>query len=244
MDEPGIADLKTVVTEACMNVVVHAYRRRAGPARGRGRARRRAASPSSSATTGSGIRPRPDVEQPSLRTRPLADRRPLQQLRDLRRRSTAAPRSRCTCRCAAAAPTEGGRARRRSSPGRRDRDRRSATPSSLAPILGRVVGALAARRDLTVDRVSDAMLLTDAIAAGAPRALRRRPRARSASPSATTGSSCGSGRWKTAAPSGSAREPRACPRSAARWRRWPTSSRSSEPTTASTSSSASASLAA
>ena len=25
MDEPGIADLKTVVTEACMNVVVHAY---------------------------------------------------------------------------------------------------------------------------------------------------------------------------------------------------------------------------
>ena len=25
MDPPGIADLKTVVTEACMNVVVHAY---------------------------------------------------------------------------------------------------------------------------------------------------------------------------------------------------------------------------
>ena len=28
MDEPGIADLKTVVTEACMNVVVHAYAER------------------------------------------------------------------------------------------------------------------------------------------------------------------------------------------------------------------------
>ena len=27
----GIADLKTVVTEACMNVVVHAYGRRTGP---------------------------------------------------------------------------------------------------------------------------------------------------------------------------------------------------------------------
>ncbi len=27
MDEPGIAGLKTVVTEACMNVVVHAYPR-------------------------------------------------------------------------------------------------------------------------------------------------------------------------------------------------------------------------
>ena len=25
MDEAGLADLKTVVTEACMNVVVHAY---------------------------------------------------------------------------------------------------------------------------------------------------------------------------------------------------------------------------
>ena len=25
MDEAGVADLKTVVTEACMNVVVHAY---------------------------------------------------------------------------------------------------------------------------------------------------------------------------------------------------------------------------
>ena len=31
MDEPGIADLKTVVTEACMNVVVHAYAGEAGP---------------------------------------------------------------------------------------------------------------------------------------------------------------------------------------------------------------------
>src|SRR5665811_1343515 len=31
MDEPGLADLKTVVTEACMNVVVHAYEGRPGP---------------------------------------------------------------------------------------------------------------------------------------------------------------------------------------------------------------------
>jgi hypothetical protein len=39
----------------------------------------------------------------------------------------------------------------------------------LGPVLGRVVGALAARRDLSVDRVSDAVLVTDAIAATAPR---------------------------------------------------------------------------
>ena len=41
-------------------------------------------------------------------------------------------------------------------------------PELLAPVLARVVGALAARRDLSVDRVSDAVLVTDAIAAAAP----------------------------------------------------------------------------
>jgi hypothetical protein len=35
-------------------------------------------------------------------------------------------------------------------------------------VLGRVVAALAARRQITVDRISDATLLTDAIAARAP----------------------------------------------------------------------------
>ena len=41
-------------------------------------------------------------------------------------------------------------------------------PELLGPVLARVVGALAARRDLSVDRVSDAVLVTDAIAAAAP----------------------------------------------------------------------------
>lgn len=38
----------------------------------------------------------------------------------------------------------------------------------LAPVLARVVGALAARRDLSIERVSDAVLVTDAIAGAAP----------------------------------------------------------------------------
>ena len=38
----------------------------------------------------------------------------------------------------------------------------------VAPVLARVVGALAARRDVTIDRLSDAVLLTDAISADAP----------------------------------------------------------------------------
>jgi hypothetical protein len=41
-------------------------------------------------------------------------------------------------------------------------------PDLLGPVLARVVGALAARRNLSVDRVSDAVLVTDAIADAAP----------------------------------------------------------------------------
>lgn len=38
----------------------------------------------------------------------------------------------------------------------------------LAPILGRVVGMLAARAQCPIDRLDDALLLTDAVAAHAP----------------------------------------------------------------------------
>jgi hypothetical protein len=41
-------------------------------------------------------------------------------------------------------------------------------PELLGPILSRALAALAARREVTVDRLSDAMLLSDAISAGAP----------------------------------------------------------------------------
>ena len=79
---PRIADLKTVVTEACMNVVVHAYAgERAGTARGRGESRARRAHRR---------RPRPRhrdppaarhrAPEPADRADP--DRGPLQQLRD------------------------------------------------------------------------------------------------------------------------------------------------------------------
>src|SRR6476661_8589359 len=66
MDEPGIADLKTVVTEACMNVVVHAY-----PAEEPGLLEVEAVPELDGLTVlvrdyGMGIRPRPDVDRPSL----------------------------------------------------------------------------------------------------------------------------------------------------------------------------------
>src|SRR3954453_15547998 len=66
MDETGIADLKTVVTEACMNVVVHAYEGRVGPLNVD-------AEPDAEGLTvfvrdsGVGIKPRPETEPSSLR---------------------------------------------------------------------------------------------------------------------------------------------------------------------------------
>ena len=66
MDEPGIADLKTVVTEACMNVVVHAYEGEPGPLTSRPTPTP-TASPSSSATQAPGSGRRPTSMPPSLR---------------------------------------------------------------------------------------------------------------------------------------------------------------------------------
>ncbi len=66
MDAAGVADLKTVVTEACMNVAVHAYDGQPGPLNVEAR-------PTGEGLdvvvrdSGSGIRPRPQVERASLR---------------------------------------------------------------------------------------------------------------------------------------------------------------------------------
>src|SRR6185312_5101540 len=42
-------------------------------------------------------------------------------------------------------------------------------PDLVAPILSRALGAFAARREITVDKLSDTMLLSDAISASDPR---------------------------------------------------------------------------
>jgi anti-sigma regulatory factor (Ser/Thr protein kinase) len=168
MDEAGLADLKTVVTEACMNVVVHAYPEgEPGPLLVE-------AEPELEGLTvlvrdfGRGIRPRPDVERPSLRIGltliaalcssfeikggidrgteirmhlPLRSRR---ELAETEQPAVPAP--------AFAEATE----------------MRVGPPELVGSILGRALGALAARREITVDRLSDAMLLSDAISASAP----------------------------------------------------------------------------
>ncbi len=168
MDDAGIVDLTTVVTEACMNVVVHAYPQdEPGPLEVE-------ATPDGDGLTvvvrdyGMGIRPRPEVDRPSLRIgltliaalsssfeirggvdrgTEIAMHLPLIS----RNEDDAAGAGPATPASAAEIATE----------------IRIGAPELVAPVLGRALTALAARHEITVDRISDAMLLTDAISAGA-----------------------------------------------------------------------------
>ena len=165
MDAPGIADLKTVVTEACMNVVVHAYGGNAGPLNVE-------AHPDSEGIevvvrdSGSGIRPRAEVENSSLRLG-------LSLIAALSSSFSISGGLGRGTEIQMRLPLEGGGAERGGPPLPVETSAEATeivvgSPNLLAPVLGRIVSALAARRDLAFDRVSDALLLTDAIAAAAP----------------------------------------------------------------------------
>lgn len=168
MDEASLADLKTVVTEACMNVVVHAY---AGTEPGPLEVE--AESDLEGVTVvirdhGGGIRPRPDVERPSLRIgltliaalsssfeiRGGADKGteirmhlPLQA-----RENGTAPATGATFSVTADDATR----------------IRVGPPEIVGPVLSRALSALVARQEVGIDRLSDTMLLSDAISARAP----------------------------------------------------------------------------
>jgi anti-sigma regulatory factor (Ser/Thr protein kinase) len=165
MDAPGIADLKTVVTEACMNVVVHAYEGEPGPLSVE-------AEPDVDGLTvivrdsGVGIRPSPDTEPSSLRLG-------LSLIAALSSRFSFSGGLDHGTEVEMRLPLSGGGALEGGPPApvatSSDATEIAVGRSELlGPVLARVVGALAARRDLPVDRVSDAVLLTDAIAAAAP----------------------------------------------------------------------------
>jgi serine/threonine-protein kinase RsbW len=167
MDEPGIADLKTVVTEACMNVVVHAYPEdQAGPLEVE-------AVPEHDGLTvsvrdhGMGIRPRTDGERSSLRlglTLIAALSSSFEIKGGVDRGTEIRMYLPLTSR-----EHQGEDVAASDLPGRLETtDLRVGPPPLLAPILSRALTSLAARHDVTVDRISDAMLLSDAISAGAP----------------------------------------------------------------------------
>lgn len=167
MEEMAVGDLKTVVTEACMNVVVHAYNDGFGPLQIQ-------VVPEERGLTvvvrdfGSGIRPRPDVERPSLRiglTLIAALSSSFEIAGGLNRgteikmhvpfaagdRSAVAPQADFEIPDVA--------------------ELTIGDPDLIAPVLGRVVAAMAARRQITVDQLSDATLLTDALSERAPEAF-------------------------------------------------------------------------
>jgi serine/threonine-protein kinase RsbW len=166
MDEASLADLKTVVTEASMNVVVHAYAgMEPGPLE------IEAESDGDGLTVvirdhGSGIRPRPDIERPSLRIG-LTLIAALSSSFEIK--GGADKGTEIRMHLPLVAREDGAATGSTFAVAAEDATRiRVGPPEIVGPVLTRALSALAARQDISVDRLSDTMLLSDAISARAP----------------------------------------------------------------------------
>jgi anti-sigma regulatory factor (Ser/Thr protein kinase) len=166
MDEAGVADLKTVVTEASMNVVVHAYPDGTGPLVVE-------AEPDTDGLTvkvsdsGAGISPQANSERDSLKLG-------LSLIAALSSSFSISGGLDRGTEVMMRLPLSGG-GTNGSSPAEQEisvevtgTEVTVGRAELLEPVLARLVGALAARRELPVERVSDAVLVTDAIAGAAP----------------------------------------------------------------------------
>jgi anti-sigma regulatory factor (Ser/Thr protein kinase) len=171
MDEAAIADLKTVVTEACMNVVVHAY-----PEGQVGLLELEAVPDQGGLTVtvrdfGRGISPRPGVDRPSLRIG-LALIAALSSSFEIRGGAEQGTEIRMHLPLRSRPIGDDAAVEARLGPPVPEAtELQVGSPELLGPVLSRALTALAARREITVDRISDAMLLADAISAAAPRAF-------------------------------------------------------------------------
>jgi len=166
MDEAGVADLKTVVTEASMNVVVHAYPDGTGPLVVE-------AEPDTEGLTvkvsdsGAGISPQANSERDSLKLG-------LSLIAALSSSFSISGGLDQGTEVMMRLPLSGGGISADGSPEQEISVKATSTEVTvgraelLEPVLARLVGALAARRELSVERVSDAVLVTDAIAGAAP----------------------------------------------------------------------------
>jgi serine/threonine-protein kinase RsbW len=154
---PRIADLKTVVTEACNNVVLHAYEDDPGPLEV-------TAEPGQGelaiviADEGKGFRPRANASGPSLGLGlPL-----IAALSDSFEISGGTGQgSRTTIRFGYAPPEFSNNGTPTDMP---EELEMAITPGAMVkPVLARVIGALAARAEFSVDRLADTVLLGDAV---------------------------------------------------------------------------------
>ena len=171
MDDAAIADLKTVVTEACMNVVVHAY------PEGETGLLEIEATPDLEGLTvavrdfGRGISPRPGVDRPSLRIG-LALIAALSSSFEIRGGVERGTEIRMYLPLRSRPIPSDQAAVRPEVPDFPDATKIEVGAAELlGPVLSRALTALAARQEITIDRISDAMLLADAISAAAPRSF-------------------------------------------------------------------------
>ena len=152
-----IADLKTVVTEACNNVVLHAYDEVPGPMRVTAEPREGELE-IQIADEGHGFRPRANEGDPSLGLGlPL-----IAALSDSFEISGGAGHgSRTTIRFSYTPPEFSSNG----TPTERPEELAMAiTPGVMVrPVLARIMGALAARAEFSVDRLADTVLLGDAV---------------------------------------------------------------------------------
>ena len=164
MEPDGIADLKTVVTEACMNVVIHAYN---GAAPGPLEVRAWREDPSLVVVVrdyGDGIHPRVEPERQSLRLG-----LPLIAALSSRFEINTPPGGGTQVTMHVPLDREGEvEARTGAAPQPVGARMRIPAGELVAPILSRVIGMYAARAEFSVDRLSDAILLSDAISASEP----------------------------------------------------------------------------
>jgi serine/threonine-protein kinase RsbW len=165
MDPETIADLKTIVTEACMNVVVHAYEGKDGPLEVR-------AWPEDNKLViavrdyGTGVRPLVDPRRESLRLG-----LPLIAALSESFEISGAPGHGTEVTMRVPLTANGKTPEAEGTPAFAtvgETQLRVPAGDLVAPVLSRVVAMYAARADFSVDRLSDAILLSDAISANGP----------------------------------------------------------------------------
>ena len=163
MDPAQVADLKTVVTEACMNVVVHAYEDGDGPLEVDAY-RDGDALVVCVRDRGAGIRPRPDANRDSLRMGlPL-----IAALSSSFEISGGPGRGTEVTMRMTIVPDDREPSVRVAEPVGEGAEVSMPAGDLVAPVLGRVISIFAVRADFSVDRLSDVTLLADAISAQAP----------------------------------------------------------------------------